>query len=237
MTDSRLLIGIMQNDERAWRFICRNMKSGFASIVAHAFSYSNFTNEDIEDLFQESCIVLMQKVKSGGVKISREGALFSYLVQIGKLTACNLLRKNRSLTSDEIVTISENLHKEDEDYEISVDEKQKSQEEFLDRVFDSIPPDCKTLLKHFYWGHKSMDDIASILGMRNADSAKTKKTKCMNKFKGIAANLIENDEFAEEAVRAAVERAGLKELIANERVCAENGISMAALDEDEDTEE
>lgn len=237
MTEAKILIGIMQNDERAWRFICRNMKPGFATIIGQAFSFANLTKEDIEDLFQESCVVLMHKVKSGGVKISREGAIFSYLVQIGKLTACNLVRKNRSLTSDEVVTISENLHKEDEDYEISVDEKQKSQDEFLDRVFDSIPPDCKTLLKHFYWGHKSMDDIASILGMRNADSAKTKKTKCMNKFKDIAAKLIENDEFAEEAVRAAVERAALKELMNNERVYAENGISMAALDEDTDTEE
>ena len=237
MTDSRLLIGIMQNDERTWRFICRNMKSGFVSIIGQAFSFYNLSNEDVEDIFQESCIVLMQKVKSGGVSISREGALFSFLVQIGKLTACNLLRKRRPLTAEEMVTISLNLHKENEDYEVSVDEKQKSQEEFLDRVFDSIPSDCKNLLKHFYWGHKSMDDIASILGMRNADSAKTKKNKCMNKFKDIAAKLLENDEFAEEAVRAAVERAALKELINNERVYAENGISMAALDEDEDTEE
>ena len=237
MKESRLLIGIMQNDERTWRFICRNMKSGFVSIIGQAFSFYNLSNEDVEDIFQESCIVLMQKVKSGGVSISREGALFSFLVQIGKLTACNLLRKRRPLTAEEMVTISLNLHKENEDYEVSVDEKQKSQEEFLDRVFDSIPSDCKNLLKHFYWGHKSMDDIASILGMRNADSAKTKKNKCMNKFKDIAAKLLENDEFAEEAVRAAVERAALKELFNNERVYAENGISMAALDEDEDTEE
>ena len=237
MKESRLLIGIMQNDERTWRFICRNMKSGFVSIIGQAFSFYNLSNEDVEDIFQESCIVLMQKVKSGGVSISREGALFSFLVQIGKLTACNLLRKRRPLTAEEMVTISLNLHKEDEDYEVSVDEKQKSQEEFLDRVFDSIPSDCKNLLKHFYWGHKSMDDIASILGMRNADSAKTKKNKCMNKFKDIAAKLLENDEFAEEAVRAAVERAALKELINNERVYEENGISMAAFDEDEDTEE
>jgi RNA polymerase sigma factor (sigma-70 family) len=237
MTDTQIVIGIMQNDERAWRFVCRNMKSGFSTIIRQAFIFGNFTDEDIEDLFQESCVVLMQKVKSGGVKFAREGAIFSYLVQIGKLTACNLVRKHRSLTSDEVVTISENLHKENEDYEISVDEKQKSQDEFLDRVFDSIPSDCKTLLKHFYWGRKSMDDIASILGMRNADSAKTKKTKCMNKFKDIAAKLIENDEFAEEAVRAAVERAALKELMNNELVYAEAGISMAALDEDEDTED
>ena len=236
MTDTQLLIGIMQNDERAWRFICKNMKSGFASIIGQKFSFNKLLNEDVEDIFQESCIVLMQKVKSGEVTVCREGALFSLLVQIGKFTTCNHIRKRRSLTQEEKVTISHNLHKEDEDYEISVDEKQKSQEEFLDRVFDSIPSDCKTLLKHFYWGKKSMDDIASILGMRNADSAKTKKNKCMNKFKDIAAKLIESNEFAEEAVRAAVERAALKELLEDERYYAENGISMAALNVEEETD-
>ena len=224
----------MQNDDRAWRFICRNMKSGFASIIGQAFSFGNISNEDIEDIFQESCIVLMQKVKSGGVAVSREGALFSYLVQIGKLTACNLIRKRKDITSEDVVTISDNLHKEYED--ISVDEKQKSQDEFLDRVFDSLPSDCKTLLKHFYWGRKPMDRIASVLGMRNADSVKTKKNKCMNKFRNIAAMLIESDEFAEEAVRAAVERAALKELLEDEKICAERGICRAALNTDEDDE-
>ena len=224
----------MQNDDRAWRFICRNMKSGFASIIGQAFSFGNISNEDIEDIFQESCIVLMQKVKSGGVAVSREGALFSYLVQIGKLTACNLIRKRKDITSEDVVTISDNLHKECED--ISVDEKQKSQDEFLDRVFDSLPSDCKTLLKHFYWGRKPMDRIASVLGMRNADSVKTKKNKCMNKFRNIAAMLIESDEFAEEAVRAAVERAALKELLEDEKICAERGICRAALNTDEDDE-
>lgn len=234
MTDSQLLIGIMQNDERAWKHICKNMKQGFTSILVQTFQFSNLTNEDIEDIFQESCIVLMQKVKSGGIAISRDGALFSYLVQIGKLTACNLVRKRKDITSEDVVTISDNLHKEYED--ISVDEKQKSQDEFLDRVFDSLPSDCKTLLKHFYWGRKPMDRIASVLGMRNADSVKTKKNKCMNKFRNIAAMLIESDEFAEEAVRATVERAALKELLEDEKICAERGICRAALNTDEDDE-
>jgi RNA polymerase sigma factor (sigma-70 family) len=234
MTDQQILIGIMQNDERAWKHICRNMKQGFVSILAQTFSFGNLSNEDIEDVFQESCILLMQKIKSGGVVISRQGALFSYLVQIGKLTACNVIRKRKDITTEDVVTISDNLHKECED--ISVDEKQKSQDEFLDRVFDSLPSDCKTLLKYFYWGRKPMDRIASVLGMRNADSVKTKKNKCMNKFRNIAAMLIESDEFAEEAVRAAVERAALKELLEDEKICAERGICRAALNTDEDDE-
>jgi hypothetical protein len=82
-----------------------------------------------------------------------------------------------------------------------------------------------------------MDDIACALGMRNADSAKTKKSKCMNKFKDIAAQIIESEEFAEDAVRAAVERAALKELLEDERFYAENGIALAALDTDKDNKD
>ncbi len=236
MTDAQLLIRLLQNDERGWRHICRNMKPGFMSILGKMPSFCILSKEDLDDVFQEALIVLMQKVKSGEVTVSRDGAIFSCVVQIGKLIACNHVRKKRPMANDDLVTISDSLHKDDEVDEISVDEKQQTQNEFLDRVFDSIPDDCKTLLKQFYWGRKSMDEIASILGMRNSDSAKTKKNKCMNKFKDIAAKLLENDEFAEDAVRAAVERATLRELIKEEKIYAENGICMAALDLDDNEE-
>ena len=238
MTDSQLIFGILQNDERAWRHICREMKPGFASILGQTFLAAKISNEDIEDIFQDSLLVLMQRVKSGNVVSSREGALFSYLVQIGKLTACNLLRKKRTLASNDAVTFSLNLHNIEES-DISVDEKQQMQNDFLDKVLDLLPAECRTLLKHFYWNHKPMDEIASILGMRNADSAKSKKSKCMNKVKEIATQLIENDEFAEEAVRNAIERAALRELIDEERYNADNGFTMAALniEDKEDDEE
>ena len=70
MTDSQILLGIMQNDERAWKHICRNMKPGFASILGQTSSLGNLTNEDIEDVFQESMIVLLQKVKSFMISVT-----------------------------------------------------------------------------------------------------------------------------------------------------------------------
>ena len=232
MTDSQLIFGIMQNDERAWRHICREMKPGFVSILGQTFSVDRISNEDIEDIFQESLIVLMQKVKSGKVSCSHQGALFSYLVQVGKLTACNQLRKKRELNLDDAVTFSLQLHNIEDD-EIAAYEKQQAQNELLDKIFGRIPSECSTLLKHFYWNHKPMDEIASILGMRNADSVKSKKNKCMNRIKEIAARIIENDEFAEEVVRNAIERAVLRELIEDEKIHAESGHSMAALDIDD----
>ena len=239
MTDSQLLFGIMQNDDRVWRHICRNMKPGFSKILAEAFPFAKLVNEDIEDIFQESLLKLMEKVKSGGVTISREGALFSYLVQIGKLTACNFIRKRKNLTSEEKVIISYNLHKEVDDVEVPVEVKQLTQDEFLDRAYDSLPDTCKKIFKKYYWEHKPFDEIADTIGYGTIDSVKTKKSKCMKQFKDFAKKLLDNDEFAEEVVRATVERAALRKLISEERVYAETGVTMAALDienESDDTE-
>lgn len=236
MTDTHLLIGIMQNDDRAWRYICRNYRSGFFSILGQSFSFGTSAKEDIEDIFQESLMVLMKKVKNGNVTISRDGALFSYLVQIGKLTACNVIRKKRSLTPEEVITISRNLHNEEKDFEMTVTEKQQMQNEFLDRAFDSLPDTCKTIFKKFYWERKPFDEIADIIGFGSEDSVKTKKSKCMKKFVDFAKKLLADDEFAEDAVRDAVERAALRELINEEREFAETGVTLAALDLDEDSD-
>lgn len=183
----------------------------------------------------------MEKVKNGGVVISRDGALFSYLVQIGKLLACNLVRKKRVLSPEEMITISLNLHKEErgDDFITPIDVKQQTQNEFLDKVFNSIPEDCQKLLKKFYWDRKPMDEIACMLGLRNADSAKTKKNRCMNKFIEIGKMLVNNDEYAEDMVRAAVERAALRELLEDECAMMNNtDIRIAALDiKDEDNKE
>ena len=79
-----------------------------------------------------------------------------------------------------------------------------------------------------------MDDIASIMGMKNADSAITKKSKCMKKFVEIGKMLIENDEFAEEVVRNAVERAALRALLEEEKENFDEGFMMAAFNPDDD---
>lgn len=234
MIDTKLLIGIMQNDEHTWSHICSSMKPGFSKILGDAFPFTKLAKEDVDDIFQESLVILMQKGKSDGVTVSREGAVFSYLVQIGKLTTCNFIRKRRGLTSDEEVIVSRNLHKEVEDIEVPVEVKQQAQDEFLDRAYDSLPDTCKKIFKQYYWERKPFDDIADSIGYGTIDSVKTKKSKCMKQFKDFAKKLLDNDEFAEEVVRATVERATLRELINEERIYAETGVTMAALDiEDE----
>ena len=234
MTDAQLIIGIMQNDDRAWRYLYRENKAKFISAVLKT-AVGRSVQADIEDIYQESLLVLMRKVNTGAFKLTSGGSLTGYLLQIGKYTACNLRGKQHAVTSENLVTISDKRHNEGEESDMDISEKQRMQEEFLDKAFDSLPDTCKTIFKKFYWERKPLGEIAGIIGFGSVDSVKTKKSKCMKKFVDFAKKLIEDNEFAEDAVRDAVERAALRELLNEERLHAEMGVAQAALDVDEDS--
>ena len=249
MTDAQLILGIQSNNPIVWRYICRNLKSPFMTTLKRFCISSSLSSNDWEDIFQESCMILMENIKQGKFEERSGSSLFSYFVEIGKRTMQTALRKKskhqpapaKNEDTPHIIQLwpgSTPKAKEEESETVSTEYKQKEQDRFLDRVFDSIPDACKTLLKKFYWDHKPMDEIASILSLRNADTAKTKKNRCMNQFKEIAKKLVESDEFAEDIVRACVERASLRELLEDERVMAnDSSIRIAALDTEEDNQE
>lgn len=225
MTDSQIVHGVLKNDDLVWKYIYKEYKARFVSILRREFLFLALTHS-MEDVFTDSCMVLMDKVKSDAFVVVRNGGLFSFLVSIGRGLAQNMRRKKRPV--DEL-SGEKATEGQAEDRDVSVDRQQQEQNEFLDRVFDSIPGDCKRLLIKFYWEHKPMDELAGMMGLKNADTAKTKKNRCMNKFKEIAKMLVSSDQFAEEVLRACAERAALKELFASERTRAKNtGIVVAA---------
>ena len=248
MTDTQIIIGIQNNNPIVWRYFCRNLKSPFIATLKRCCLNTSLDSDDWEDIFQDACIILMENVKKGKVEERNGSTLFSYFIEIGKRTMQSTLRKKlrhhpkpkEEEGTPHIILLwpgsgSKSKEEDSEVSELSTEEKQEQQDNFLDRVFDSIPDACKQLLKKFYWDHKPMDEIASILHLGNANSAKTKKNRCMNQFKDIAKKLVDSDEFAEEVVRACVERAMLRELLEDElTVMKEAGIRIAALEVDDE---
>ena len=80
-----------------------------------------------------------------------------------------------------------------------------------------------------------MDEIASIYGLRNANSAKTKKTRCMKLFKDVKEALLKSGDYDEELIKAAAERASLRELLEDERAyCQLDDVAIAALQIEEE---
>ena len=245
MTDSQIIQGIKTNSSEIWVYITKILMIPFLTTLKRFAPNVTLTQEDWDDIFQDSCVILMENIKADKF-VERPGTtLFSYFVEIGKRTMKTVARKRgkerpvakKVEGSTHILLFAPKTTEAEPsaEQEASTEEKQKEQNEFLDRVFESLPEDCKTILKKFYWDHMPMYEIASIIGLRNANTAKTTKNRCMNKFKEIAAKLIENEEFVEDVVRASSERAALKELLASEIVLMNDcSLRKAALELDED---
>lgn len=236
ITDSGIVLGIMNNDPKVWRYIYGEMKNGFMAMLKKLPGCEFLDDDDLEDLFQDTCIALMTNVKQRKYA-TREGAsLFAYMVEIGKRTAFNMLRKKNNYTDELVMELTALYYPESTD-EISAEEKQLEENRLLDRAFDSISEQCKQIFKKFYWDKKDMDEIASMMGFRDANSAKVQKSKCLKKFKDTGKQLIENGELADDAICDAAERAALKDILEEERMLSENAdYRQAALDIDFDKE-
>jgi RNA polymerase sigma factor (sigma-70 family) len=188
----------------------------------------------------------MENIKQDKFEERPGSTLFSYFVEIGKKNMQNALRKHNKhhpivqkdgSTHILVFNPKEQHTSFDEiDREVTAEEKQAAQDEFIDKVFDSVPTECKNIFKMFYWEHKPMDEIASIYGLRNANSAKTKKTRCMKLFKDVKEALLKSGDYDEELIKAAAERASLRELLEDERAyCQLENVAIAALkNEDEE---
>ena len=246
MTDSQIIYGIQTNNAIVWRYICRNLKSPFIVTLKRFCLNPSLSSDDWEDIFQDTCVVLMENIKQGKFEERPGSTLFSYFVEIGKKNMQNALRKHNKHHpivqkdgSTHILVFNPNEQHtsfDEIDREVTAEEKQAAQDEFIDKVFDSVPTECKNIFKMFYWEHKPMDEIASIYGLRNANSAKTKKTRCMKLFKDVKEALLKSGDYDEELIKAAAERASLRELLEDERAyCQLENVAIAALkNEDEE---
>ncbi len=251
MTDAQIVKGIETNNPVVWRHIYRNMKLPFITTLTKFTSGTVMTPDEWEDIFQDASVLLMRNIKEGKFELRPGSSVFSYLVEIGKRTMLNVVRKKQrqnpkpsqkneggNVVTPPFVKKVYSGSPDEAAEEISTEERQTEQDKFLDRVFESIPEECKMILKKFYWEHKPMDEIAGIMGLKNANTAKTKKNRCMKKFNEIAKMLLANGEFSEELIRGAAERSALREIFEEERVLMqETGVKMAAFDMEEDENE
>lgn len=242
MTDAQIVAGIKNNDDKTWRLIYRSMKKSFYSTIAKMPESYILSSDEIEDIFQDVCILLMDAVKKDKFKVVEGSHIFNWLVTTGRFKVMNMARASKSRSKSEarqgnnsphIINLYSPKQAADEETGPDMADIQTEQDLFLDRVFASIPESCKSILKHFYWDKMPMDEIASLVGLKNADSAKATKNKCMNKFKDISRKLFEDEEFAEESIRGAAERSALRDLLREEQEL-DNGMSIAALDEPDD---
>ncbi len=163
-------------------------------ICRNRLSQMGIVEEDCQDLFQESIIVLYEKLQTETFKLTSEVSTFLYGVCMNK--AKYHLRKNKAhISLSQIEVKSE----ENEEYTLreeplSVEEAYSSDwqreddyslpsKEKLQQAMDALGSPCKDILIAFYYHKTRIKEIMERHGYKTENAAKVAKHKCMNRLK------------------------------------------------------
>lgn len=142
---------------------------------------------DAEDIFQDALVIFIEKASHPDFILS--SSISTYIFGICK----NLSREKRRMYQKEKLKATEGKGGEDartiDDF---LEEERKYQA--LDKILIKTGKKCLELLKMFYYDKFSMKVIASRLGFKSETSAKTQKYKCLEKARGLTAQVLTNTQ-------------------------------------------
>jgi RNA polymerase sigma factor (sigma-70 family) len=176
--DNEFLEGLKNNNDLVLESL---YKKHFPSVLKHILANSG-TEEEAQDIYQESIIVLYNNVQKKEFELNC--ALQTYIYSIAKRLWLKQLNKNKNIYK---------LDKDGEDVVDVVSEVNEYEEkELLFTKMNSsligLGEPCKTLIQDFYIQQLSMEDIAEKFGYTNADNAKNQKYKCLQRLKRLFFN-------------------------------------------------
>lgn len=170
----------MGNEQIIQQLRAGNQKEAVAELyksfpsVRHFIRTHGGNDDEAKDIFQESMIVFYKNAMKPEFTLT--ASVNTYLFTVSKyLWKDELKKKNR------MVPIK--FDREDEKYApVFTEEKYR----WLDKIINSLGEKCMEILQLFYYKKQSMEEIASGLGYKNVDTAKTQKYKCIERARMMA---------------------------------------------------
>jgi RNA polymerase sigma factor (sigma-70 family) len=170
-----LLEGLAASDRKA---VERIYEENFNTIQALIIN-NNGSADDARDIFQETMIVLFEKVRSGSFELNCQIRTFLYSVA-RRLWLKRLQQQNRYTSPgdslESVVPVEE---------ELGAHEQRNAEFEMMDKAISNLGEPCKSLLEAYYLQKQNMQVIAANFGYTNADNAKNQKYKCLMRLKKI----------------------------------------------------
>lgn len=131
--------------------------------------------DDGADIFQESMLTLVEKVRNGEYKA--QSSLKTFLTGIAKNKWATEQRTRGRRARREATY--QDTHTQDEDYEHWLSETTGQ----LEGVFGQLGDICQRILIGFYWQKKSMRALLESTDFKNEQVLRNKKTTCMKQLK------------------------------------------------------
>lgn len=149
------------------------------------------SDDDLSDIYQESSVALYMNIRDG--KLSKlTSTLSTYFLRICINQALKFVGKQKKvipLFDGSKLTNKDAFRpdKIDELYQLCTEdedaEKAARSEKIVRSIIESMPDTCKNVFQGYYWDNLTTTTIADMYGFSNANSVKTQKYKCLQKFR------------------------------------------------------
>lgn len=190
-TDAEYIQAFRANDNATITRFYRQYREDTYSYVLKDFKIR--LEEDREDIFQEAVTRLWENVQRG--KLSKE-TLTSSLYVYFRHVVDNVTKEHIRKQMHYLVMDIENERVRDVD-NVGMEKMHYTEDErvkLVRRAVNEMGTPCAPLLLGFLWDKKSMATLAEELGYSGADSAKTQKSKCMDKLDGRIRKLLKSEK-------------------------------------------
>lgn len=151
----------------------------------------SISDDDLDDIYQESSMALFLNIHDGKLT-NLTSTLFTYFLRICINQTLKFIGKQQKvvpLFDDSAITNKDEFRtdKIDELYRLcteDVDADRVAQSErIVQNIIEVMPDTCKNIFQGYYWDNFTTSTIADMFGFANANSVKTQKYKCLQKFR------------------------------------------------------
>lgn len=166
---------------RAFENVVNYLNITFSGFINDIQSKVGLSREKAVDAYTDAILKLIRQVKEG--KFKGESKLSTYFYKIFYYTAVDISRKK---TTNEVLLDPKSLS----DREASV-MNSLSAEHSLEKLkanMKLIGKECLSILVDWAYGNYSMKEIAQKNNLKNEESARSMKYKCLKKLKSLMRN-------------------------------------------------
>jgi RNA polymerase sigma factor (sigma-70 family) len=177
MNDLEILAQLKKGDEKTLDYL---YKKNYRMMVKMILK-NNGSEEEAKDIYQESLIVLWQKVHDPSFVLSSKISTYLYSICL------NLWRKELERKKRHSYEVSEGSEIMDMDRDERI--------RIINKCIQNLGDTCRDILTYYYFDRLSMTEIAEKMGFANSDTSKTKKYKCKKELDQLIKSLYKESDF------------------------------------------
>lgn len=199
-TDQELILKIKE-DAEALGIVYKKCKSSALQFL-RKINYQSNERIDIEDIFQDSMIVLYENIVHKDFVLASNTSLQTYLNSVCRNQLLKKIGKNNSVELNENKGIDDDEQDNVMEFNPLITDTLDEFEDTKEKQFNAIEKalekiklaggHCYELLTLFWYHKKSMNELTYIFGYTNAANTKSQKAKCQKRLEKITFELMNN---------------------------------------------